>query len=138
MFSSAEKLSVEEKCSLKAERKEELSSGLIPAPVPCLLRGIRVWWVRQRRGAAGGFAGRVGRRERRVTLERQQIWDRHTHGSVSIECSSFPSSLLSPLGTRSDPILHDWRAEIAQPACDLSVSHKRAFPALTAPTLETS
>lgn len=73
-----------------------------------------------------------------MTLERQQIWDRHTHGSVSIECSSFPSSLLSPLGTRSDPILHDWRAEIAQPACDLSVSHKRAFPALTAPTLETS
>lgn len=42
-----------------------------------------------------------------------------------------------PLGPKSDPILCGRRAEIAQPACDLPASHKRAFPALTPPTLET-
>lgn len=123
------------KAFVERRGKEELSSGLIPSLVPCLLPGVGVWWMRQRRGAAGGFAGRVGRKERRVTVERQQIWDGERHSSVSIACSSFPAPLFLPLGTRSDPILCDRRAEIPQPACDSPASHKRTFPALS---LETS
>lgn len=45
--------------------------------------------------------------------------------------------MVLPLGPKSDPVLCGRRAEIAQPACDLPASHKRAFPALTPPTLET-
>ena len=36
-----------------------------------------------------------------MTLERQQIRDREPHGSVSVECSSFPDPLFLPLGTKS-------------------------------------